>query len=109
MSEPIQAYCVKCKTKREMLIPEALYTQNGTPGTKGTCPVCGTTLCRMGATEAHANLPKPERTAAPAKKRTKIKKMTKAKKAAPKRAAASASPISNRRVGKLVIVESPAK
>src|SRR5258705_13879243 len=107
MSEPIQAYCVKCKTKREMLNPEAVYTQNGTPGTKGTCPVCGTTLFRMGATEAHANLVKPERTAAPAKKRAKSKKP--AKKTAPKRTAASTSTTSNRRVGKLVIVESPAK
>ncbi|MEO8612566.1 MAG: type I DNA topoisomerase [Chloroflexota bacterium] len=106
MSESIQAYCVKCKTKRDMLNPEAVYTQNGTPGTKGTCPVCGTTLFRMGATEAHANLPKPERTTAPTKKRAKSKKPV--KKAAPKRSS-STSVGSNRRIGKLVIVESPAK
>ncbi|HSS97273.1 MAG TPA: DNA topoisomerase, partial [Terriglobales bacterium] len=110
MSEPIQAYCVKCKTKREMLNPEAVFTQNGTPGTKGTCPVCGTTLFRMGATEAHANLIKPERTTAPAKKRAKSSKSKKpTKKTAPKRTTASMSTTSNRRVGKLVIVESPAK
>src|SRR5690242_5042948 len=108
MTEAIQAYCVKCKTKREMLNPEAVYTQTGTPGTKGTCPVCGTTLFRMGTTDAHANLPKPERTAAPIKKRAKSKKPAKNKKAAAKRSAKT--PVSsNRRVGKLVIVESPAK
>src|SRR4030095_1162559 len=108
MSESIQAYCVKCKTKREMLNPEAVYTQNGTPGTKGTCPVCGTALFRMGATEAHANLPKPERTA-PTKKRAKSKKSVK-KKTALKRSTSSSTPSSShRRIGKLVIVESPAK
>src|SRR6476659_8244670 len=109
MSEPIQAYCVKCKTKREMLNPEAVYTQTGTPGTKGTCPVCGTTLFRMGATDAHANLIKPERTA-PTKKRAKSSKSKKpAKKTATKRTAAKTSTTSHRSVGKLVIVESPAK
>ncbi|MDX1524406.1 MAG: DUF5679 domain-containing protein, partial [Anaerolineae bacterium] len=41
MSEPIIAYCVKCKEKREMTGAEAVYTANGTPGTKGVCPVCG--------------------------------------------------------------------
>jgi DNA topoisomerase-1 len=78
----LEAYCVKCKTKREMIEPKPEYTANGTPGTRGTCPVCGTTLFRMGKTAAHAGIPKPE----------KVKKKSKKK-----------------RDGKLVIVESPAK
>ncbi len=77
----MEAYCVKCKTKREIQNPQAVFTENGAPATRGVCPVCGTTLFRMGNTEAHANLPRPEK---PAKPRTK-------------------------RSGKLVIVESPAK
>jgi DNA topoisomerase-1 len=77
----LEAYCVKCKTKREITNPQAVFTENGAPATRGVCPVCGTTLFRMGNTPAHAGLPRPEKPA----------------KAAPKRS------------GKLVVVESPAK
>jgi DNA topoisomerase I len=87
----MEAYCVKCKTKREMLDPQPVFTATGGPATKGRCVVCGTNLFRMGDTEAHAGLPHPERTAP--KRKTK-----KAKGKAPVK-----------RHGKLVIVESPAK
>ena len=59
----MEAYCVKCKTKREMADPQAVFTATGAPATKGRCSVCGTNLYRMGETEAHAGLPHPERTA----------------------------------------------
>jgi DNA topoisomerase-1 len=65
MSDTLQAYCVKCKTKRDIANPQPVYTEKGTAATRGTCPVCGTALFRMGATEAHAGLPKPEKTATP--------------------------------------------
>ncbi|MCR4407546.1 MAG: type I DNA topoisomerase [Anaerolineae bacterium] len=55
--EPIVAYCVKCKDKREMRDPQALYMENGTPATRGVCPVCGTSMFRMGRTPAHNDLP----------------------------------------------------
>ena len=58
--EPIIAYCVKCKTKREMQNPEPVYTKGNTPATRGTCPVCGATLFRMGRTPAHDSIPKPD-------------------------------------------------
>ena len=45
----IEAYCVKCKTKREMKDPHEETTKNGKPITKGKCPECGTTICRIGA------------------------------------------------------------
>src|SRR5579859_2079352 len=87
----MEAYCVKCKTKREMVDPQPVFTATGGPATKGRCAVCGTNLFRMGETEAHAGLPHPERTAA-------------------KRTAKSAnSKPAVQRHGKLVIVESPAK
>ncbi|TMC58240.1 MAG: hypothetical protein E6J26_05240 [Chloroflexi bacterium] len=54
-----EAYCVKCKTKRPIQNPTATFTSAGTPGTRGTCAVCGTNLFRMGATPAHEGLPKP--------------------------------------------------
>jgi len=76
----VEAYCVKCKTKREIQAPEPTYTRTGTPATRGVCPVCSTRMTLMGRTDAHANLapPSPE-------SRKKV------------------------RSGKLVIVESPAK
>lgn len=111
MTEALQAYCVKCKTKRDIQNPQAVFTETGTPGTRGTCPVCGTTLFRMGTTAAHANLPRPEVTKKP-KTSKKGKSTSKAKPAARKKAAAApkkqiASP--SKKTGKLVIVESPAK
>jgi DNA topoisomerase-1 len=55
--EPIIAYCVKCKDKREMQDPQALYVANGTPAMRGTCPVCGVGMFRMGRTPAHDDIP----------------------------------------------------
>src|SRR5689334_9089631 len=76
----MEAYCMKCKTKREIKDPVAGFNAKSSAVTTGTCPVCGTKLFRMGKTEAHAGLippPKPEKVEV--------------------------------REGKLVIVESPAK
>ena len=95
----MEAYCVKCKTKREMAEPQAVFTASGTPATKGKCPVCGTNLYRMGETEAHAGLPRPEKVA----RRASVKN-GKAKNGNGRR-----SPSGGQRDGKLVIVESPAK
>jgi len=43
-----EGYCVKCKEKREMRDPEAITMKNGRPATKGTCPVCGTKMFKIG-------------------------------------------------------------
>ncbi len=77
----MEAYCMKCKTKREMNEPAAGFNAKGSPVTIGVCPVCGTKLYKMGRTEAHANLTPPEKPA----------------------------PVEKPRHGKWVIVESPAK
>ncbi len=77
----MEAYCMKCKTKREMQNPQAAFNAKGSPVTVGVCPECGTKLFRMGRTAAHEGMtppPKPEKPEPP-------------------------------RRGKLVIVESPAK
>ncbi len=63
----MEAYCVKCKTKREMSNPQAVFTERGTPATRGVCPVCGTTLFRMGKTEAHEGMTPPVPTERPKK------------------------------------------
>ncbi len=73
----MEAYCMKCKTKREIVDPQALFNAAGAPVTRGTCGVCGTTLYRIGKTPAHEGMVKPEKV--------------------------------DKRSGKLVIVESPAK
>jgi len=58
----MKAYCVKCKAKREMKDPQPVYTNKGTPATKGVCPECGTKLFRMGRTPAHEGLDPEEHT-----------------------------------------------
>jgi len=44
----MEAYCVKCKQKREMKDPKSVTLKNGKPASKGTCPVCGTSMMRIG-------------------------------------------------------------
>jgi len=44
----MQAYCVKCRAKREIKDPKAITFKNGRPATQGVCPVCGTKMFRIG-------------------------------------------------------------
>lgn len=44
----MEAYCVKCKAKKEMKDPAEVTMKNGKPATKGTCPDCGTGMYRIG-------------------------------------------------------------
>ncbi len=43
----VEAYCVKCREKREIKDPQEVTMKNGRPAIQGTCPVCGTKLFRM--------------------------------------------------------------
>jgi DNA topoisomerase-1 len=63
----MEAYCTKCKEKREMREAQAVWLKNGSAATQGVCAVCGTRMNRMGATPEHEHLPKPEVEAAPRK------------------------------------------
>jgi len=47
----MQAYCVKCKEKREVKDPVAVTMKNGKPATQGTCSVCGTKMFKIGKAE----------------------------------------------------------
>ena len=47
----MEAYCFKCRTKREISDPEATTLKNGRPATKGTCGLCGTKLFRIGKSQ----------------------------------------------------------
>jgi RNase P subunit RPR2 len=44
----MEAYCLKCRTKREMKSPQKMTLKNGRPATQGTCPVCGTKMFKIG-------------------------------------------------------------
>ena len=44
----MEAYCMKCKTKREMQNPQQITMKNGRPASQGTCPVCGTKMFKIG-------------------------------------------------------------
>jgi hypothetical protein len=43
----MEAYCVKCKTKREMKDAKQVKMKNGRSAMKGRCPTCGTGLYRI--------------------------------------------------------------
>jgi DNA topoisomerase-1 len=55
----MEAYCIKCKTKRELADVQAVYLINARPATQGKCSVCGTVVTRLGRTPAHDSLPPP--------------------------------------------------
>jgi DNA topoisomerase I len=65
--------------------PSAEFTASGSPGTRGKCPVCETTMYRIGKTPAHEGLTPPENIVRKSRKKVVERK------------------------GSLVIVESPAK
>ena len=46
--DSMQAYCLKCRTKREVKDARAITMKNGKPATQGVCPVCGTKMFRIG-------------------------------------------------------------
>ncbi len=41
------AYCVKCKSKREMVDVQKVTMKNGRPALKGKCAVCGTGMYKI--------------------------------------------------------------
>ena len=44
----MEAYCVKCRAKKEMKDAKAVTMKNGKPATQGVCPTCGTKMFRIG-------------------------------------------------------------
>lgn len=45
--EPMTGHCMKCKEKREMKDVEESTMKNGGTMAKGTCTVCGRTVCKF--------------------------------------------------------------
>jgi len=50
----IDAYCTKCRTKREIQDAKEVTTANGRSALQGACPACGTKLTRFVAGPAKA-------------------------------------------------------
>ncbi len=47
MDMATEAYCVKCREKREMKDEQEVTMKNGRNAVQGICSVCGTKLFRM--------------------------------------------------------------
>lgn len=119
----MDAYCVKCRTKREIQNAQPLFTAKGSAFTRGTCGVCGTALTRFGSTDAHKGMTPDirhpseeegqteEHTTAPTSKIKSKRDAASPRKPARKRSTSAArNPSSVEPNGApLVIVESPAK
>jgi hypothetical protein len=43
-----EAYCFKCRAKREIKDPKNVTLKNGKPAIQGVCPICGTKVFRIG-------------------------------------------------------------
>lgn len=43
-----EGYCVKCKGKQRIAIQTSIVMKNGRNGTIGLCPICGTSMFRIG-------------------------------------------------------------
>lgn len=44
----MEAYCMKCRTEREIKNPKSIIMRNGRSATQGECPVCSTKVYRIG-------------------------------------------------------------
>ena len=74
----MEAYCMKCKEKREAKDVQDVTMKNGKPAQQGICPTCGTKMFRNGA----AKPAEPETAPEKAVGATKAKGAVKAKGAA---------------------------
>ena len=43
----MEAYCMKCRTTREMKDSQSVTLKNGRPTMQGVCPACGTKMVRL--------------------------------------------------------------
>lgn len=74
-----QAYCVKCKTKRDMKNEKQVTMKNGRGALSGTCSVCDTKMFKIGGGGGKSSKAKVAIKQA-TKSKSKSKKTTKKKK-----------------------------
>jgi hypothetical protein len=77
-----QAYCVKCKAKRDMKNEKQVTMKNGRNALSGVCSVCGTKMFKIGGggTAKQATKKPKARIAVKQASKKKAKKTTKGKK-----------------------------
>ncbi|MEA3309713.1 MAG: type I DNA topoisomerase [Chloroflexota bacterium] len=61
----LEAYCVKCRAKQQMVEVAPVFTKRAQPATRGKCAVCGTNVFRMGRTKLHEGMTPPPKPAPP--------------------------------------------
>ena len=106
----LEAYCFKCKEKREIDQAQPGFTSRGAAMTNGICAVCGTKIFRMGLTPAHEGLEKPAiLPAKSAKKKPAATRKTKNKTKSVTTRSSNGKKVRSGNGKPLVIVESPAK
>lgn len=73
-----QAYCVKCKAKRDMKDEKEVIMKNGQSAISGICTVCGTKMFKIGGgkkiAKAKAASKKPARKPAKVKAKSKSRR-----------------------------------
>lgn len=42
-----EAWCLKCRVKKEIKSPKTVTMKNGNRGIRGVCPVCNTNVFRV--------------------------------------------------------------
>ena len=47
----MEAYCVKCRTQKEIKDGQVITMKNGKAATQGLCPTCGTKMFRIGKSQ----------------------------------------------------------
>ncbi len=63
--EPVLGYCVKCREKRQIASPQAVFLgAQSRPATVGVCAECGTKVTRFGRTPNHDGLDPAQHTVA---------------------------------------------
>ena len=53
----MEAYCFKCRSKREIKSPQQVTLKNGRPATQGVCPDCDTKVFRIGKAQIYGKEP----------------------------------------------------
>ena len=53
----MEAYCMKCRAKKEMKDAKQVTMKNGKPATQGVCPSCGTKMFRIGKGQKYQTTP----------------------------------------------------
>lgn len=114
----MEAFCFKCRGKHELLNPRAIFFDNGSPATQGTCSNCGSEkVFKMGRTPEHEGMTPPERK--PREPKPKPEKVSSKQTAKGKQVASAAKKAAGKKAlattgghhgsAPLVIVESPTK